>query len=223
MHGPRVPSEGHGLATMAAPMPTAGTCRARLCLAVRPWAARRVGATAGTMTWGATGPELGPGGREGPSAHLSRHRTPGVGLPGMPGASCRRGCARGPSRPQCLDLLSGDASRRHQLGVAVGIDATMVARPCPSQMMRILCITPSLPNLVVSCAHGHGFGQPPPSWCPLDAYLRADQGIVGARALSRSHAGTRPLAYLGAPHPVFYAGIDEQKAPPDRRVPTPAL
>jgi hypothetical protein len=154
---------------MAAPMPTAGTCRARLCLAVRPWAARRVGATAGTMTWGVTGPETGPGGQEGPCAHLSRHRTPGVGLPGMPGASCRRGCARGPSRPQCLDLLSGDASRRHQLGVAVGIDATMVARPCPSQMMLILCITPSLPNLVVSCAHGHGFGQPPSSWCPLDA------------------------------------------------------
>ena len=76
---------------------------------------------------------------------------------------------------------------------------------------------------MVSCAHGHGFGQPPPSWCPLDAYRRADQGIVGARALSRSHAGTRPLAYLGAPHPVFYAGIDEQKAPPDRRVPSPAL
>ena len=116
MHGPRVPSEGHGLATMAAPMPTAGTCRARLCLAVRPWAARRVGATAGTMTWGATGPEMGPRGQEGPSAHLSRHRTPGVGLPGMPGASCRRGCARGPSRPQCLHLLSGDASRGHQLG-----------------------------------------------------------------------------------------------------------
>ena len=108
-------------------------------------------------------------------------------------------------------------------GVAVGIDATMVARPCPSQMMPILCITPSLPNLVVSCAHGHGFGQPPPSWCPLDAYRRADQGIVGARALPRSHAGTRPLAYLGAPHPVFYAGIDEQKAPPGRRVPSPAL
>ena len=143
MHGPRVPSEGHGLATMAAPMPTAGTCRARLCLAVRPWAARRVGATAGTMTWGVTGPELGPGGQEGPSAYLSRHRTPGVGLPGMPGASCRRGCARGPSRPQCLHLLSGDASRGHQLGVAVGIDATMVARPCPSQMMSILCITPT--------------------------------------------------------------------------------
>ena len=54
-------------------------------------------------------------------------------------------------------------------------------------------------------------------------HRRADQGIVGARALSRSHAGTRPLAYLGAPHPVFYAGIDEQKAPPGRRVPTPAL
>ena len=48
-------------------------------------------AAMGTMTWGATGPEMGPGGQEGPSAHLCRYRTPGVELPSMPGASCRRG------------------------------------------------------------------------------------------------------------------------------------
>ena len=69
----------------------------------------------------------------------------------------------------------------------------------------------------------HQCRQPRRVGAPSMRHQRADQGIVGARALSRSHAGTMPLAYLGAPHPVFYAGIDEQKAPPGRRVPSPAL
>jgi len=47
--------------------------------------------------------------------------------------------------------------------------------------------------------------------------------IVPKQAKRAGHAGTRPLAYLGAPPPVFCAGIGEQKAPPDRRAPSLAL
>ena len=47
--------------------------------------------------------------------------------------------------------------------------------------------------------------------------------IVPKQAKRAGHAGTRPLAYLGAPPPVFCAGTGEQKAPPDRWAPSLAL
>ena len=54
--------------------------------------------------------------------------------------------------------------------------------------------------------------------------MRTGEQIKALWARGPSRAATpRALAYLGAPHSVFYAGIDEHKAPPGRRVPSPAL